>query len=87
VKIYKYVLELTDKQTISIPAPARILSVEAQFGSIVIYAMVEPGATEVKRTFYVVGTGHSADHVNCRPFIGTVKMADGGLMFHVFTDW
>lgn len=85
--VYKYVLEATETQTITVPS-TRILSVMAQQDNIVVFAVVEPDSTEQHTfEFGVVGTGHliSFDSVNFE-FLGTVSLQDEGadLVFHVF---
>ena len=86
--IYKYPLELS---TIGVmmPVGAQILSVKEQFGGIVIYALVDPG--ELKRSmvqFRVFGTGHPLppEAIAGVRFLGTIKLKDGKLMFHVFVE-
>jgi hypothetical protein len=89
MKIFKYILKAEDKQVLTLPLPAKILSVAEQFQNIVLYAMVYPDCRQgsVDRTIYIVGTGHDAEHLYDKTFIGTVKLAEGALMFHIFTDY
>ena len=86
-RILKYPLKLADRQTITLPANTRILSVENQRGSVVMYALVDCEATDMRvYTIKMIGTGHYADSVVNSPFIGTVNLENGSLMFHVFVD-
>lgn len=85
-KIYKYTLELTDKQVLSLPQGAKLLSVEEQGGKIVLYALVNP-EEKIRAGFkiYVFETGHPLPEIIYSfDFLGTVKLQDGALMFHVF---
>jgi len=84
-KIFKYRIEVKDEQVISIPKNSRILSVEEQFGQIVIYAVIN--TTEERTENYSIiihGTGHPANDIDDCNFLDTVKLENGALMFHVF---
>lgn len=84
-KIYKYKIKVMDEQDIQIPNGAEILSVAEQYGEIVLYANVDPEADLIPYHISVRGTGHSAVGLRHK-FLGTVKLADGALMFHVFGE-
>ena len=84
--IYKYVLEEKSIQMLELPFSAKILSVESQDEDIVLYAMVD--TEETRKWMYeirVCGTGFalSKDFIHFN-FLGTVKLSQGKLMFHVF---
>ena len=85
--IYKYPLEITNKQSIEIPNNSRILSVANQNENICLW--VEIDKKEEKKTelaFYVFGTGHDIpDNLNLH-FIGTVVTLGGRLVWHVFAE-
>lgn len=93
-KIFKYNLEVTDKQTLKLPPGSHILSVMNQRDNIVLYALVWP--TENKEVYEdvsirIVGTGHDIDFFipaerfgGGYKFLGTVSLHGGALMFHVF---
>ncbi len=83
--VYKYVLKTTDEQVIEIPS-IDIISVESQLSDIVVYALVDiDNPTPVKYTFRVYGTGHEiGNDINYFEFLGTVKMYNDSLIFHVF---
>ena len=84
-KIYKYDLSMKDKQIISLPLNSKILSVKNQYEGIVLYALVDTEREEQeKHSIIIHGTGHSADDVEEYNFLGTVKLENGRLMFHVF---
>jgi hypothetical protein len=83
--IWKYTLHAEDVQNVAMPTGARILSVEEQGGEIVMYALVNVNGDEEMRTVWTLGTGHPASHLpEDAPFVGTVKLRGGLLMFHVF---
>jgi hypothetical protein len=84
-RILKYPLKIVDQQELVLYADSKILSVENQNESIVLYALVEDCVRGIEtHTVIIHGTGHDAnDTVDC-DFIGTVNMHSGRLMFHVF---
>lgn len=88
--IYKYVLEITDRQVIDVPRSFEPLCVQVQNGCLCLWAEVEfaglaSGANVMQRVIEIYGTGnpHPADPSFLRSYIGTVQMMDG-LVWHVY---
>jgi hypothetical protein len=83
--ICKYNLAIVDEQIVKIKGFVSILSVEEQYDGIVLYALVDitPDLPEMEKTIFIHGTGHEFTMDN-KCFIGTVKLHEGWLMFHVF---
>lgn len=86
--IYKFALSIEDEQILKMPIYSYILSIAEQDNQIVLYAIVNPMETEKleERIIRIIGTGHtftSTELINMT-FIGTVKLHNGALMFHVF---
>ena len=84
-KIYKYTLEEA-RTNLTLPSGYQILSTEEQRGAIVLYAMVDPDVEEEEAVFVsVMATGQDIEHeATLGQFLGTVKLANGNLMYHVF---
>jgi len=93
--IGKYVLSVTDRQVLEIPAPAQILSVIEQRGEVVLYALIDYGTeSTVTKVIDIYGTGHKVPkdrstyegepQTEPGAFIGTVSTENGGLIWHVF---
>ena len=93
-KVFRYPVELTDEQVITMPEGAQILSVARREGSRVVlgvgsneavelWALVDPYAPPEQRHIRVIGTGHPvpSDELD---FLGTVQLAQGLLIFHIF---
>ena len=79
--IYKYTLQVTDFQQISMPANSKMLSVQLQNGELVLWALIDK---KNPSRFYIVeifGTGHEVD--TTRDYVGTVQYPMG-LVWHVF---
>lgn len=86
--IWKYPLEVTNRQEVLMPKGAVILSVHVQDGSPCIWAIVNPrqgASTAAPRVIRMYGTGHHFD-VESFAFIGTFLVASGTLVFHVFEE-
>lgn len=82
MKIFKYPLKITGKQSIKIPRNHRILSVQVQDGILCVWAAVEPEGCTVFREFLIVGTGCDMPE---EEHIATVQ--DGHLVWHIFSDF
>ena len=85
--VWKYTLQAVEHQEVLIPYEAKILSVQAQHEGIVLYVLVkttEPLKERVEIAVY--GTGHEIPPAIAEKytFLGTVPLANGNLMFHVF---
>ena len=85
--IWKYELKAVDEQDITMPRGARILTVQAQYGTAHLWAMVTPDSKPEKRKIHIRRTGDSTSsscsHEN---YIGTFQLEGGELVFHVFAD-
>lgn len=81
--IWKFPLEIKDRQEIRMPIGARILSVQLQNETMTLWAWVNPDAYHETRAFVIVGTGNEMwDRV--KTYIGTVQTHHGALVWHVF---
>jgi hypothetical protein len=81
--IWKFPLDVTDEQLVSMPAVAEILTVQAQGDQPYLWAMVDPAQPRQFREIVTRGTGHP---VPDRPgtYVGTYQLHGGGLIYHVF---
>jgi hypothetical protein len=87
--VYKYDLEVTDKQVIKLPKFSDILSIQVQNGKPRLWVMIDKEETEiVDRVLYTYGTGHDIDEKDENPlfFHGTYQLDGGTLVFHVFEE-
>jgi len=85
-KIFKYPLEIKDKQVIAMPDNAEILCVQMQAGTPCLWALVDPEEERVNRTILTFGTGHPIDEKeeDILYYIDTYQHLNGTLVFHVF---
>ena len=79
--IWKYGLELVPQQTIEMPQGAEFLSIQEQYGSLCLWAIVTPGSDKELRTVAVVGTGHDCGYSK-DSHIDTVQQ--GAFVWHFF---
>lgn len=89
--IYKYPLQVTDKQELALPADAMVLHVGEQRGVLCVwvdhpaYPESEEKAYE-RYTFFIRGTGNPFEDNGLIPptFLGTVIMPGGIPVWHVY---
>lgn len=84
--IWKFPLQITDWQDVSMPANAEIISVDHQDGWLCMWAIVATYEPKVPRRIAIVGTGNPMPFMNKEKFIGTVQIPYNGtvLVWHVF---
>lgn len=97
--IYKYKLEITDEQTIKMPAGAEVISAVNHNGELFVYAIIDTLDRIIYETeekaFRIYGTGNPVNHeLHCKSndkpgltywrFVDTVTF--GRLVWHVFVN-
>lgn len=86
--IYKYPLwspHPADLVCIPLPDGAQVLCVQTQNDMPMLWAIVDPEKTKVKRAFRVYGTGHPLQGFErVDTYIGTFQLLKNYLVFHVF---
>jgi hypothetical protein len=85
--VWKYTLDRVEVQEIGLPSGAQIMSVCAQKGKVVVYAMGDKDNLDVDTyRFYVYGTSEEFDmeEVTMEMFLGTVVVGDA--VVHVFVE-
>ena len=83
-KIYKYQLEVTDTQIISIPAGSDLLCVQSQNGVPCLWAVVNPKIKVFEQVEIIIhGTGHDVFD-NIGQYLGTFQLMNGSFVGHCF---
>ncbi len=82
--IWKFPVGVANEQTVAMPEGAKALSVQVQKDFLCIWAIVDSEAPVRDVTVYVCGTGHPLDMGEDTVYVGTVQVASGGLVWHVF---
>ena len=85
-KIFKYAIELTDYVEIKMPINAQILKIDVQFGTVNMWALVNPNNNMEYRYFRIIGTGHPIYDISNLSYIDTLKMKNDNLVFHFFEE-
>lgn len=81
-RIFKYPLEITDRQVIVLPIGVKPLSVQMQNGQMCLWAEVDTAADSTVRTIFVFGTGNPMPE-EPGEYISTVQDYMG-LVWHVY---
>ena len=85
-RIYKYAIETTDYQEITMPAGAEVLCVQTQHETPYIWARVDPDEQIFhRRKFSIFGTGHDITDDPGR-YVGTYQIDGGVLIFHLYDE-
>lgn len=87
--IWKFSLNVVDRQSVTMPAGSEILTVQDQYDGLQLWAIVaNPNAERELRTIEIVGTGNPMNDVNAegfsRQYISTVQTRGGRLVWHIF---
>jgi hypothetical protein len=87
--IWKFSLQIADRQTVTMPVGAEILSVQDQAGGLQLWAVVVPEEERrEKRVIEIVGMGNPMADVLAeglsRVHLATVQVRGGALVWHVF---
>lgn len=81
--VHKFTIPIEDVAGVEMPGGAEILHVGVQRGVVCCWALIDTANKKVRRVFRVAGTGHPIEK-NHGEFVGTVILAGGDLVFHIF---
>jgi len=79
--IWKFPIAVTDKQWLSMPANAQILTVQLARGGLALWAIVDPEVEVAKRCVVIRGTGQPIEGT-AGTYIASVQ--DGSFVWHIF---
>ena len=82
--IWKYKIPVTDEFTISMPQDAKILAVQVQYETPVIWAVVDTDKPDEDVKFKLYGTGQPDINTVDTMYVGTFQLFDGGFVGHLF---
>jgi hypothetical protein len=88
MQILKWTLPVTDRQTVMIPAGAKLLDVQVQKGPMQehcaqLWALCDENAPKEQRHIAIYGTGNPMPD-EPGDYIATFQMHGGALVFHAF---
>jgi len=85
LKIWKYPIDTKDVNVIiDMPEGAKLLYFEAQKGIPTLWVLVNPEHKFEKRYFRIIGTGDTIEEDDDLKYVGTVQLAGGEYIFHLF---
>lgn len=82
--IWKFGVPIDDEVGVKMPKGAVVLSVQVQHDQPTVWALVDTEAKTEVRSFHWRGTGHPADGLNPKQYVGTIQVRGGALVFHLF---
>ena len=81
--IYKYPLEIADRQTLMLPAGHEILAVATQHGQPCLWVLVDTDEELMPFGIAMYGTGMPCSQTR-KDYIGTVQLLNGAMVLHLF---
>jgi len=81
--IYKYELAMKDEQVLSLPADAKVLSVQAQGVQVFAWVSLDTKKPERDRKIYIAGTGNPID---CEGLQHLATVQVGPMVWHFFEE-
>jgi hypothetical protein len=82
MKIWKFPLEITDSQLVSMPFHSQIICIQSQQGVVTLWALVDPTSPAREKKICICGTGNDAPYgIN---YLGTAQTHGGEFVWHVF---
>lgn len=83
-KVFKYLLQVADEQTVMLPNNAIILTASVQKDLIYLYALVDESQESSPLTIQMSSTGQEIKNPEELTYISTVQFVIGALVFHLF---
>lgn len=84
MRVFKYPIPILDEFTLALPNGAELLSVQAQAGEPMLWALVDETAPPKTRSFILRGTGHAIAPTDIPRYVGTFQLHGGNFIGHVF---
>lgn len=83
MRIWKWQIEVTDRQTVMMPVGAKLLDVQMQGGECCVWALCDENAPKEPRHIAIYGTGNPMPD-EPGEYVATFQMRGGALVFHAF---
>jgi hypothetical protein len=80
--IWKFPLEIIERQIVTMPLDAKPLTIQVQGGTPTLWARVDDSQQKVQREVIMVGTGWPMKDRNAFDYLGTVQ--EGPFVWHYF---
>lgn len=85
MRIWKWTIQMADRQSVLMPLSAQVLTVQMQCGQPQVWALVDEtqDAPKTPRVFAIYGTDYPMPE-NPGRYISTFQTHDGDLVWHAF---
>jgi hypothetical protein len=85
LKVLKWTLELIETQTITLPARAKVLSIQMQRGELQLWALCDDG-NDGPSEVCEIGLHYTGRELPDKPghYLGTIQMEGGAIVIHAF---
>jgi hypothetical protein len=85
--IFKYELDVIDRQVLTVPKGSTVLNVKEQHGKMVLYVLCDATVEgDARLEVRIHGTGHYiAEDIKNYGYVDTVMLHGGAFAWHVFT--
>lgn len=83
-KVFKFTLFLVDKQFVTMPKGAKILTIQPQGRSIQLWALVDESQPMIGRKIECYGTGHTIEDPNGLIYIASIQTHADSFIWHFF---
>ena len=83
MRIWKWMLNMTDVQAVEMPDSAKLLTVQLQGGMPQLWALCDENAPKEPRRIAIYGTGNQMPD-EPGEYIATFQLHGGALVFHAF---
>ena len=84
--VWKYDIPIQNNFTLKMPFEAEILHFGVQYGKAKLWVLIDPLEKKIERRFRLAGTGHEYIQEGLK-YIGTIKIEDDTLIFHLFSEY
>lgn len=84
MRIWKWTLGVTDRQSVQMPRGAKLLTVQSQGDMPQLWALCDETAPKEPRLIVIHGTGNLMPNEPPGDYVGTFQIHGGALVFHVF---
>ena len=84
MKIWKFKLDITDRQIVNMPRVSNPLTVQMQGHACCLWALCDETAPKMPRLIAIHGTGNPMPDEWPGEYVGTFQIHGGALVFHVF---
>lgn len=84
MRIFKYPLVVSDRQYVTMPIGAELLTIQLQHGKPYLWAWVDEHAVPSAQAIMMCGTGQPFPEGKMGKYLGTLQLDGGDFIVHTF---